>query len=67
MPASVAGGERSFSRFKVIKSYLRSSKSQEGLNPLNYTYNGNITTQILEFSELAESFAHMKARKVDFY
>jgi hypothetical protein len=34
MPVTVAGGERSFSKLKLIKTYLRSRLSQEKLNSL---------------------------------
>ena len=34
MPVTVAGGERAFSKLKLIKNYLRSKMSQERLNGL---------------------------------
>ena len=35
MPITVASGERSFSKQKLIKTYLRSKVSQESLNSLS--------------------------------
>ncbi|KAF2888822.1 hypothetical protein ILUMI_17351 [Ignelater luminosus] len=37
LPVSVAGGERSFSKLELIKTYLRSSMSQEILVRLAMT------------------------------
>ena len=38
MPVSVASGERSFSKLKIIKNYLRSSMNQERLSDLAILY-----------------------------
>ena len=38
MPVTVASGERSFSKLKLIKTYLRSTISQEKLNNLAMLY-----------------------------
>jgi hypothetical protein len=52
MPVSVASGERSFSKLKLIKTYLRSSMSKERLNSLATHSIENAIAQNLDFSEL---------------
>jgi hypothetical protein len=66
MPFSVACGERSFSKLKLIKSYLRPSMSQERLSSLDTLSVENAITQNLDFSELVKTFADKKVRKVNF-
>jgi hypothetical protein len=66
MPVSVASGERSFSKLKLIKTYLRSSMSQERLSSLATLSNENSITQNLDFFELVKTFADKKARKIKF-
>jgi hypothetical protein len=66
MPVSFASGERSFSELKLIKTYLRSSMSQERLNSLATLSIENAIAQNLYFSELVKTFADKKARKVNF-
>lgn len=65
LPISVASGERSFSKLKLIKNYLRSSISQERLCDLATI---SIEKKILETLDIAttlKNFALMKARKVN--
>jgi hypothetical protein len=66
MPVSVASGERSFSKLKLIKTYLRSSVPQERLSSLATLSTENAIAQNLNFSELVKTFADKKARKVNF-
>ena len=57
MPVTIASAERSFSKLKLLKSYLRSSMSQERLNDLtilciekNMLENIDVDTIINDFS-----------------
>lgn len=65
LPVSVATNERSFSKLKLIKNYLRSTMSQARLSNLatlsiEYEY-----TQAMSFEELINDFTLAKCRKVN--
>lgn len=62
LPVSVASGERSFSKLKIIENYLRSSMSQERLNGLALISIENEIANNLDYDELICSFAEKKAR-----
>lgn len=66
IPITVASAERSFSRLKLIKTYLRSSMSQERLSSLAMLSIEANTTSKINFEELIDDFARVKARKVNF-
>lgn len=66
IPVTVASAERSFSRLKLIKTYLRSSMSQERLSSLAMLSIESDTTAKIDFDEIIDDFAGMKARKVQF-
>ena len=66
IPVTVASGERSFSRLKLIKTYLRSTMTQERLVGLSLLSIENDIAQALDFSALLKTFANAKARKVAF-
>ncbi|XP_043469454.1 zinc finger MYM-type protein 1-like [Leptopilina heterotoma] len=64
LPVTVASAERSFSKLKLIKNYLRSTMSQERLVGLAMM---SIESEILEnidVESVIRSFAELKARKV---
>ncbi len=66
LPVSVAQAERSFSKLKLIKSYLRSTMSQERLTGLAIiSINHSIGEQI-SYDDIIDDFASRKARKVRF-
>jgi len=66
IPTTVASGERSFSKLKLIKNYLRTTMTQERLNSLAMISIERGIVQSLDYSQLIRDFAAIKARKVDF-
>ncbi|XP_065650463.1 uncharacterized protein LOC136078618 [Hydra vulgaris] len=64
IPVTVASAERSFSKLKIIKSYLRNSMSQERLKHCAILAIENEKAQTLELDEVIAKFANKKARKV---
>lgn len=61
---SVASCERSFSKLKLIKTYLRSSMGQKRLSNLALLSIESNTLMEMDFSKLIDEFAHSKARKM---
>ena len=66
VPVTVASGERSFSKLKIIKNYLRSSMAQDRLTGLALISVEHDVGRTLDYSELIKEFAAQKARKVHF-
>mgnify|MGYP003530496588 CR=1 FL=1 len=66
-PVSVASGERSFSKLKLIKDYLRSTMSQNRLTGLSLISIESDIAKKLDFTELLKAFASEKCRKVNFF
>lgn len=66
LPISVASGERSFSKLKIIKNYLRSTISQERLNGLATLCIENQILNSIDTDSILKDFAKIKARKVSF-
>ena len=64
LPVSVASGERSFSKLKLIKTYLRSTMSQRSLVDLATSSIEHDYASTLEWKELVETFTMKKARKI---
>lgn len=64
IPVTVASGERSFSKLKLIKTYLRSAMSQERLNGLAILSIENEVASQLDYSKLIDDFASAKSRKI---
>ena len=63
IPATVASAERSFSKLKLIKNYLRSTLSQTRLVDLaRLSIESSISRQV-DFDSVIRNFAHKKARK----
>ena len=67
IPISVASAERSFSKLKLIKNYLRSTMSQERLNGLSMISIEHELAEKLDYSKLINDFAGKKARRVIFH
>ena len=55
IPITVASGERSFSKLKLIKTYLRSTMTQERLNSLALISIEKVTAALLDYSELIQN------------
>jgi hypothetical protein len=66
IPVTVASAERSFSKLKLIKSYLRSTMSQERLNGLPILSIEKKMLENLEYKNLISNFASQKARRMIF-
>ena len=65
LPVTVASAERSFSKLKLIKSYLRSTMAQERLDGLSLLAIERDAAQKLKIDDIVETFAHAKARRYD--
>ena len=66
IPVTVAAAERSFSKLKLIKTYLRSTMSQERLNGLALmSINREVSRQV-SFDDTIDAFAARKSRRVQF-
>ncbi|GKA33018.1 zinc finger MYM-type protein 1-like protein [Tanacetum coccineum] len=61
IPVTVASAERSFSKLKLLKSYLRSSMSQERLNGLAMIA---IEISNVDYKEMVKNFASRNARRI---
>lgn len=66
IPTTVASAERSFSKLKLIKNYLRSTMSQERLDGLAMLSIESDIAEELDLEEVVKTFAEIKARKVSF-
>lgn len=66
IPVSVASSERSFSKLKLIKTYLRSSISQERLTNLSLIAIENEICQEIDVKEIIEKFVNLKCRKINY-
>jgi hypothetical protein len=64
LPVSVASGERSFSKLKLIKHYLRSSISQTKLRNLSLISIESTLAATLDYTSIINEFAKVKVRRV---
>ena len=67
IPVTVASAERSFSKLKLLKSYLRSPMSQERLNGLALIAIKNGLLESVDFEALINNFASKDARRSAFF
>ena len=63
LPISSAGAERSFSRLKLIKSYLRSTMTEERLSGLALLSIERKFATELDYDKVMDYFAKMKPRR----
>ncbi len=64
LPVTVAAAERSFSKLKLIKNYLRSTIAQERLGGLSVISIHHVVSQLLSYNDIRDDFAARKARRV---
>ena len=65
LTVSVATAERSSSKLKFIKSYLRSSMMQDRLSNLFLISNQDKTVKKIDFDQIISNFAFAKGRKLN--
>ncbi|KAL4126127.1 hypothetical protein QTP88_010356 [Uroleucon formosanum] len=66
LPVTVATAERSFSKLKLLKNYLRNSISQDRLTGISILNIEKSRTKELDIEKLINDFANMKSRKKNF-
>uniref|UniRef100_A0A8C5Q7S8 HAT C-terminal dimerisation domain-containing protein n=1 Tax=Leptobrachium leishanense TaxID=445787 RepID=A0A8C5Q7S8_9ANUR len=66
LPVTVATAERSFSKLKLIKSYLRNTMSQQRLSGLALLSIANERARRLNIESIVDDFAEAKARRRNF-
>lgn len=66
IPVSIASGERSFSKLKLIKSYLRSTMGQDRLSNLAIISIEKDLAKELDYDDVIDDFVNLKARKSRF-
>lgn len=66
LPVTIASAERSFSKLKLIKTYLRSTMSQERLSGLAIMSINHEVGKSLSYDEMIDHFASRKSRRARF-
>ncbi|XP_034081663.1 uncharacterized protein LOC117552398 [Gymnodraco acuticeps] len=64
LPVTVAAAERSFSKLKLVKTYLRASMGQERLSGLSIISINHVVSKQLSYDDVIDHFASRKARRV---
>ena len=64
IPVTVASAEKTFSKLKLIKSYLRSTMSQERLSGLAILSIENKMLEKIDYKSLINNFASKRAKKM---
>lgn len=67
LPVTVASAERSFSKLKLLKNYLRNSISQDRLSGISILNIERSRTKELDLEKIINDFANMKNRKKNFF
>ena len=65
LPVTVATAERSFSKLKFIKNYLRNSMGQERLSGLALLSIEASRAKVMDVDQLIDRFAEIKSRRKD--
>ncbi|ESN96815.1 hypothetical protein HELRODRAFT_153387, partial [Helobdella robusta] len=63
---SIASCDRSFSKLKIILSYLRASMGQDRLSDLALMSVEREVLEQIDFDDIINQFAAVKARKINF-
>lgn len=63
IPVSVASAERSFSKLKLIKNFLRNTISEKRLSALSIISIENEVARSIDVSNIVSNFAQIKARR----
>lgn len=66
LPVTVASAERSFSKLKLIKNYLRNSISQDQLTNISILNIERGRNEELDVEKLIVDFSNQKSRKIFF-
>ncbi|KAK9682056.1 hypothetical protein RND81_10G047400 [Saponaria officinalis] len=67
IPVTVASAERSFSKLKILKSYMRSTMLQERLNGLALIAIEKDLLEKVDYRSLIDEFASRKARRTSLF
>lgn len=66
LPVTSANAERSFSKLKLVKNYLRSTQEQERLSDLAILAIEAKEAEKMDIKELIKTFSELRARKKNF-
>jgi len=67
IPVTVASAERSFSKLKLLKSYLRSTMTQERLNDLAMIALERDMLEKINYERIIEDFISKNAQRIKFF
>lgn len=67
IPVTVATAERSFSKLKLLKSYLRSTMTQERLNGLATKALENDVLEKINYEDIIEDFISRNTRRMTLF
>ena len=64
IPVTVASAERSFSKLKLLKSYLRCTMTQERLNGLATIALANDISEMIKYEDIIEDFISKNTKRM---
>ena len=67
IPVTVASVERSFIKLKLLKSYLRSTMTQERLNDLAMIALNSDMLEKIDYERIIEDFISKNAQRIKFF